>query len=192
MFAIAITLLALELRVPQLPENATLMSLGHALLQGWPSYLAFVISFGTILVMWINHHQLSRIITVIDHSYLLLNGLLLMCVTAVPFPTALVATYMTRPGATLAAAVWCLYFALIAVVYNVLWRYARHNRRLIGAHVPDSMVESIDRRYRFGPLFYVGAAVLALVYVPLSIAANIGLAVLFAVPHRTTRATGPR
>ena len=192
MFAIAVTLLVLELRVPQLPENACLMSLGRALLQGWPSYLAFVISFGTILVMWINHHHLSRIITVIDHSYLLLNGLLLMCVTAVPFPTALVATYMTRPGAALAAAVWCLYFALIAVVYNVLWRYARHNRRLIGAHVPDSMVESIDRRYRFGPLFYEGAAMLALVYVPLSIAANIGLAVLFAVPHRTTRPTGPR
>lgn len=192
-FAIAITLLALELRVPQLPEAADGAALGRALLAEWPSYLAFVISFGTILVMWINHHWLLRIITRSDQVFLLLNGLLLMLVTAVPFPTSLASSYLRRPGATLAVAVWSTYFAVIAIAFNILWRYARHGRRLIGPDVPQALIDSLHRRYRFGPLLYLAAAVLALVFVPLSVAANVGLAVLFAIPHtaRTPPPPGP-
>ena len=182
-FAIAITLLALELRVPQLPEAADGAALGRALLAEWPSYLAFVISFGTILVMWINHHWLLRIITRSDQVFLLLNGLLLMLITAVPFPTSLASSYLTRPGASLAVAVWGTYFAVVAIAFNVLWRYARRGRRLIGPDVPQALIDSVHQRYRFGPLFYLVAAVLALVFVPLSVAVNVGLAVLFAIPH---------
>lgn len=182
-FAIAITLLALELRVPQLPEAADGATLGRALLAEWPGYLAFVISFGTILVMWINHHWLLRIITRSDQVFLLLNGLLLMLITAVPFPTSLASSYLRRPGAPLAVAVWSTYFAVIAIAFNILWRYARRGRRLIGPDVPQALIDSVHRRYRFGPLLYLAAAVLALVFVPLSVAANVGLAVLFAIPH---------
>src|SRR5262249_42578260 len=85
-FAIAITLLVLELKVP--PRDADLAA---ALLSGWPSYVAFLTSFATIGIMWLNHHRLFTTIRRVDHGTLVLNGLLLLGVTALPFPTAIVA-----------------------------------------------------------------------------------------------------
>ena len=88
-FAIAITLLVLDIKVPQeLPES---VRLGTALLQLWPSYLAFLTSFVTIGIMWINHHRLFTLIKRSDHWLLQLNGLLLLEDTFLPFPTAIVA-----------------------------------------------------------------------------------------------------
>src|SRR3954465_1296385 len=76
-FAIAVTLLVLELRVPlpdSLPEGTTL---GQALRHEWPAYLAFITSFTTLLIVWVNHHNLFRLIERTDHALLLINGFLL-------------------------------------------------------------------------------------------------------------------
>ena len=97
-FAIAITLLILEIKVPNAHDLGA-GGLGAALLRLWPSYLAFVTSFATILVMWVNHHKLFRHIRRSDDAFLFLNGLLLLFVTSVPFPTSLVAEYLQRPEA---------------------------------------------------------------------------------------------
>src|SRR5438093_9234247 len=91
--AIVITLLALDLRVPPIPEDRS-VSLVSQLLKQWPVYLAFFISFMFVLVMWINHHRLFTAIRRSDNNLLLLNGLLLMGITVVPFGTALVAEYL--------------------------------------------------------------------------------------------------
>src|SRR5437867_4098529 len=76
-FAIAITLLILEIKVP--PEAGT--DLGRALLAEWPSFIAFVTSFATIGIMWLNHHRLFGLIGQVNHALLVLNGLLLLGVT---------------------------------------------------------------------------------------------------------------
>jgi TMEM175 potassium channel family protein len=86
-FAIAMTLLVLNIKVP----TANPGNLGTLLWQQWPSYLAFVISFAFIGIMWVNHHRLFVHIRRIDHMLLVLNGALLLGVTAVPFPTAVLA-----------------------------------------------------------------------------------------------------
>jgi uncharacterized membrane protein len=86
-FAIAITLLILEIKVPHAQELGPGTGLGAALLRLWPSYLAFVTSFATILGMWVHHHRLFTHIRRIDHTFLFWNGLLLFLVTVVPFPT---------------------------------------------------------------------------------------------------------
>src|SRR5204863_6829827 len=99
-FAIAITLLVLEMKVP---HDAGL-GLGRALLDGWPSYFGFLTSFATIGIMWINHHRIFRLVGRIDHTLLILNGLLLLGVTFVPYPTAVLATYLGHPGDRIAAA----------------------------------------------------------------------------------------
>ena len=91
-FAIAITLLVLDLKVPrELHEGQTLTS---ALAHQWPAYVAFVTSFLTILVMWINHHRMFTLIGRADDRLLIFNGLLLLGITVVPFPTSLVAEYL--------------------------------------------------------------------------------------------------
>ena len=94
-FAIAITLLILDVRVPRdLPETTRLID---ALLANWPSYFAFLTSFATIGIMWVNHHRLFGCIARADHGLLIWNGLLLLGITFVPFPTALIAEYIGHP-----------------------------------------------------------------------------------------------
>src|SRR3954464_1739339 len=85
---LAVTLLVLELKVPQLAEEAGSAELWAALLSRWPSYAAYLVSFMTILIVWVNHHRLFNIINRSDSRFLFVNGLLLLVVTTIPFPTA--------------------------------------------------------------------------------------------------------
>jgi uncharacterized membrane protein len=181
-FAIAITLLVLDIKVPHdAPDGSRLM---HALLAQWPVYLAFVTSFATVGIMWINHHRLFTLIRRVDHPLLILNGLLLLGVTFVPFPTALVAEYAQQKGGQVAAIVYSGTFTIIAVFFNSLWRYASYENRLLLPTVRPSAVKAITRAYSFGPPLYFLSALLALVTVPASLAMNAALAIFFALPSR--------
>jgi uncharacterized membrane protein len=88
-FAIAITLLTLEIRVPHLPLEAGDPQLGAALRALWPSFLTFAGTFGAILTMWINQHGFFDLLERVDRRFLHANGLLLLLITFVPFPMAL-------------------------------------------------------------------------------------------------------
>ncbi|MBS1910437.1 MAG: DUF1211 domain-containing protein [Bacteroidetes bacterium] len=178
-FAIAITLLVLDLKVPREIADGHLT---EELLHLWPSYLAFLASFLTIGVMWINHHRLFTLIKRCDHTLLILNGLLLFGVTVVPFPTGLVAGFLGRPDARVAAVVYNGTFVLLAVFFNVLWRHASHNNRLFAPDADRDVIRGITRQYMFGPLYYLVACALALVSVPASLGFNILLAFFFALP----------
>src|SRR6266536_5037577 len=90
-FAIAITLLILEIRVPHVDHG-----LWAGLVALWPSYVAFLMSFAVILIMWVNHHELLRMVGGVTYPFLFTNGLLLLTVTFVPFPTAVLAAYWAR------------------------------------------------------------------------------------------------
>jgi uncharacterized membrane protein len=179
-FAIAITLLVLDMKVPrELPVDVTLAA---ALAREWPSYLAFVTSFATILIMWINHHRIFTLIGRVDDRLLFYNGLLLLGVTVVPFPTALVAAYLGRSGQYVAAAVYNGTFIVIAVLFNLLWLSASARGRLLHANASARTVEAITRSYRWGPVIYTFAFALAFVNVAASLALNLALAVHFARP----------
>ena len=93
-FAIAITLLILEIKVPSAGSG----DLGEQLLRQWPSYLSFFISFAFIGIMWIKHHRLFTHIRKSDDVLLVLNLLLLLGVTVVPFPTSVLAAHLGHPG----------------------------------------------------------------------------------------------
>jgi uncharacterized membrane protein len=179
-FAIAITLLVLDLKVPrELDPGRTLVSALGAM---WPTYLAFITSFATILIMWINHHRMFTLIGRADDRLLFYNGLLLLGVTIVPFPTALVAEYLRHEGQRTAAAVYNGTFIFIAISYNLLWRTAAVNDRLLHAHASRPAVQRIFVAYRYGPLWYVIAFVLGFVSVTASLVVNLALAVFFARP----------
>src|SRR5258708_35317974 len=116
-FAIAITLLILNLKVPSGPEG----HLGGALVRQWPTYAAFLISYCFIGIMWVNHHRLFNHIRSSDNRLLFYNLLLLLAVTFVPFPTALLAAHYGTVDRTVAAAVFNGTYVLLAVFFNVLW-----------------------------------------------------------------------
>ena len=176
-FAIAITLLVLELKVPTAPAGALL----PALARQWPTYLAYLTSFATILVMWVNHHRLFTHIHRTTGAFLFLNGLLLLFVTAVPFPTSLVSELLLGPDARPAAAIYAGTYFLIAIAFNVLWRYASAGMRLIDPGSDPLAVQAITRNYRVGPFSYFAAFLLAFVSVPLSLGLCAALAIFFAV-----------
>jgi len=175
-FAIAITLLILQINVPLHSTH-----LWHDILQSWPSFLAYVLSFAVILIMWINHHTVFRLISRIDRRFLMLNGILLMLITFLNYPTAILADYLTSSHAGSALLLYDGTFVFISLTFNTLWRYAAHEGRLLDAHVEPATVTAITHAYRRGPIFYIASFLAAFISVPLSLAINIGLAVYFAV-----------
>jgi len=191
-FAVAITLLVLDLKVPKpadLPAGAGPLGthgLVAALLAQWPAFLAYLTSFLTILVMWVNHHLLFNLIRRSDHLFLYLNGLLLMFVTSVPFSTSLVAAYLERPEASAAAALYSATFFAIAIVYNLLWRHAK-GARLLARAASAAVIAEIDSSYRFGPPLYALAFALAFVQLTASLATCLALAVFFSITGSRSR-----
>ena len=179
-FAIAITLLVLEIAVPEVAETD---SLSRALSHEWPSFLGFGLSFITIGIMWMNHHGMFKEIGRVDHTLVALNLILLLCISFIPFPTGVLAEYLDGEEHRLAATL--LYsgvFTVTAIVFNALWLYASVNRHLIDDHISDARVSSRTRRYLAGPVLYALTLPLAFISPWLSLALHGVLAVLFLLP----------
>jgi uncharacterized membrane protein len=155
-FAIAATLLVLEFTAK--PGS----DLGEELLHLWPSYLAYVTSFVTIGIIWMNHHHAVSLLGRTDRTMLFLNILLLLTIAFLPFPTKLVAQNLRGGGGERAAALaYTATFVLMAVIYNAWWRYASGGRRLIAEGVPDSSIRAITRAFNPGVPMYTAVFIVA-------------------------------
>ena len=170
--AIAITLLALELRVPSAPDLVAAGGFWNALGRNWPSYLAYALSFLRIGVMWMNHHDLFRVIRRVDRPVLLLNLLLLLLVCAIPFATDVLAEYLEKPGAeTSATVLYGLVVLSSQLVLNALWIY--------GAKRPELLVSGFgeaERRQGVRRSFAGSALLLAAVSAaPIDVRASLAL-----------------
>jgi uncharacterized membrane protein len=188
-FAVAITLLVLNIKPlsDEVLKDGGLVfwqELGRQL----PMLLAFVTSFATIGIMWINHHRLFTYIKRSDTGLLLFNLLLLLVIVFIPYPTALVAQqYSLNPEKHDAALLYSLTNVILAICFNLLWRYASYHNRLLGKDVDTRAVVAISRQYLGGPLLYLIAFGLAFISVPASIIFLLLLALFFAVPPRKPR-----
>ncbi|HVU11235.1 MAG TPA: TMEM175 family protein [Phototrophicaceae bacterium] len=185
-FAIAITLLVLNISVPSAQE-AHLSGLIASLIDRWPTFLALIASFFFILVMWINHHRLFTAIRRSDTGLMLLNGLLLFGVILVPFWTALVAQFLQQPDETLAVMIYNGWFVIVSIFFNLLWRYAAHDNRLFSEQTDRQLVAAITRQYNFGPPLYMVTVLLALLQPMLGIATSFAMAVFFAIPSKAVQ-----
>ena len=183
-FAIAITLLVLEIQVPHVEEGTSLLG---QLIGLWPSYLGYAISFIVIGIMWANHHNRFNYIVRSDHVLLFLNTLLLMCVAFIPFPTALLAEYVSSEEQQTAVAVYAGTLAVSAVFFTLLWLYAASGYRLVDRELDPATLRAMTRRYVAGMLLYIAAFVLAFVNVVLSLALIVGLALVFILPEPGSR-----
>lgn len=190
-FAVAITLLVLNIRIPgidlppgKLPNDTDLW---HTLADEWPVLAAYVTSFATIGIMWLNHHRLFVHIKRINTVLVLLNLLLLLFIVFVPVPTALLAEYVDHPDQHAAAIVYSGTFVLMACCFNLLWRYASYDNRLLGKDVDPRAIQAISRQYLFGPLVYLITFALAWVNTPATVIVSFALALFFALPARLPR-----
>ena len=158
-FSIAITLLILEIKVPPFLGQSN-RELAWALLSLWPSFFAFVGSFATILVLWINHHGLFTLAEHATPEFLFANGFLLLLVIFLPFPTALLARHLTGPGANTAAVVYCGTYVLTNLSYHLLIS-AVVSPQSIRKDVSPALIRRMRIAYMYGSLIYITATVVA-------------------------------
>jgi uncharacterized membrane protein len=179
--AVAITLLVLGITVP---EPGGSHSLGYKLAHQWPEYAAYVISFATIGIIWINHHVMIGRLRKADHSIMILNLLLLMSIGALPFATALMATYLRHAeGENLAAAVYGGAFLVMGLLFSALV----HHILIVKAHMLSNQLplerrRQILMRFASGAIPYAIATALAAVSAYATLAICGGLALFYALP----------
>ena len=174
-FAIAITLLVLEIRVPEETSE-----LGSRLGELWPSFAAYLVSFAVIGIMWVNHHAILHNVARVDRPLLFFNLLLLLFVALVPFPTALLARNLNEEGSHLAAAVYSANMFGCAIGFQVLWRWIVHDQRLLHAHIDHRQARAGQGRFAVGLLVYAGTIGLAFLDAKLTLAVH-GLIAIYYV-----------
>jgi uncharacterized membrane protein len=179
-FAIAITLLVLDIHVPPPGEG----SLGRELLAQWPSYAAYIISFLTIGIIWINHHAAFSRLRSVDHSILILNLLLLLSVGILPFTTSLMATYLKEgSGEGLAAAVYGASFLLMGAVFVLVNRQILLRRpQLLREPMPPDVARRTLHFAALGQIPYALAVVLAFISPYITLAICAACAIYYALP----------
>lgn len=180
--AIAITLLILEIRVPDVGESSA-QEVWAALTALWPEYLGYLISFATIGIMWANHHLIFRFITRTNHYLILANLFLLFCIATIPFPTALMADTLGHPAERIGVTVYSGWFVMCAVAFNALWLYAVRADGLIEPDADPAALATVTRRFLLGPPAYLVAFLLAFVSPVASLLVLLGLTVTYVLPY---------
>ena len=159
-FAIAITLLVIEIEVPDV-ESRHSSDLADALLELWPSYLAYAVTFFLVGAYWVNHHRMFFLLRGIDHTFLILNILCLMAIAIIPFPNAVVAGYLTHPDLRgVAAGVYGIAMLILATLYTVTWWYAYH-RGLFKPEVDKAKVKRVLHTYSASIVIFSGGIILS-------------------------------
>jgi TMEM175 potassium channel family protein len=176
-FAIAITLLVLIFAETRTEHG----SLTSALLHQWPSYIAYVVSFLTIGIMWVNHHAVMRQIGRVDRTFLLLTVVNLMFVAFAPYPTRVVAEFIRTDDRRAAALFYGISFTCTAMSWAALWFYAATGNRLIAADADPRAVKGITRSFLPGTLLYGGATLVAFLSAIASIALFGAITVFYAL-----------
>lgn len=181
--AVAIKLLVLGIRVPS-PGEHPHQSLLYALGQEWPSYAAYVTSFITIGIIWINHHAMIDRLQRSDHVILILNLVLLMSIGVIPFATSLMAAYLRQSsGESVAAAVYGGSFLVMSIAFAVLnWAILLGKAGQIGEELSLAQRRAILRRSIIGLIPYALATALAFVSPYLTLVICAVLAAYYAHP----------
>jgi len=167
-FAIIVTLLVLEIKVPYLEQPESVGELGTAFLALMPKILSWIISFLIVCVIWVNHHRILAQIEHITHGLFWLNALLLLWCSFIPFPTALMGDYLSNP---LASFVFGSIFALMGLMFTFIRRYCLTHQDILRKDVDLTEYQRAHvRSIIFGPVLYLIGGILAFVHPWLSLA----------------------
>jgi uncharacterized membrane protein len=182
-FAVAVTLLVLDITPPSEAESSS--ALWHGLGDLWPHYAAYAVSFLIIGIVWVNHHAVMGLIARVDRGLAFLNLLLLMAVALIPFATALFAEYLTHGEPEhAAAAAYSIVITLMGVAFGTLWIYASHHARLLVPHFPAEELPRVTRRFVIGTPVYMATIGIAFLSAPLCLVVHAIVAVYYALARR--------
>jgi uncharacterized membrane protein len=180
-FAVAITLLVLNLQVPQITSVSELVPrLGEL----WPKLLSYTLSFVLVGIYWVAHHNTFHYIQRSDRNLLWLNILLLMCIVFLPFPTALLGQY---PEQRVSIIIYAGTLVITGLVLQLLWWYATSGRRLVDSNIDPRLVQWATRRNLTAPLLYLLAIGISVFSVPSSLVLFILVPLYYILPGRIDR-----
>ncbi|WP_344239338.1 TMEM175 family protein [Kribbella hippodromi] len=184
-FAIAITLLVLELHAPVLSEGRRLWP---ALLHEWPQFAAYLASFAVLGIMWVNHHSMFRQIERTDRGLMFLNLFLLLWVTLLPFPTSMFAEHLKDESinAHVAAAVYSTNLTLAAIAFSLIWWYVLRNH-LVEHQLTKAQLRKSVLRYSLGTLFYAAMIGISFLSAKVTLLIAFLLAMYYAFEQLRTR-----
>jgi uncharacterized membrane protein len=184
-FAIAITLLILEIKIPHPSAQPGPFQLVVALLELWPSYFAYVLSFVMVGIYWANHHYIFKLFDKTDHGLNLLNLLFLMFIAFLPLPTEALGTYMLdEANRTTAVTFYALGLLAPAAGWLLMWVYARRGFRLVNRDLDDRFLRRLTLQYALSVAVYTGAVVVSLISYWWGLAICTGLMLLYLLPPR--------
>jgi TMEM175 potassium channel family protein len=179
-FAIAITLLVLDLVIPAGAVAYLLRSLAGQ----WPSYLAYVVSFATIGSMWLGHNAVTEYLERVDTSFVRLNMLLLLVISFLPFPTRLFASFIGHDSAErVAVTIYGLTLFLASGLLSVLWRYAIH-AHLVRPDADDEEVQFLTKRLTPGLAAYLVLVIAGLFLPNAAVIGYLAIALYYIIPFR--------
>jgi uncharacterized membrane protein len=158
-FAVAITLLVLDLHLPASGSG----SVAHQLLHQWPEYFAYVVSFMVIGIIWVNHHVLFGKLARVDRSLLFLNLLMLLFVALIPFPTSVVSSHLRAGGwdAEVSVAFYNLVMAGMGLAFSAIYAWAGRHHELLAESVDRARHQSALRQFGLGTVAYPVLAAVA-------------------------------
>ena len=148
-FCVGITLLAIEIGV-EVKANMTNKDLVSSLLKLWPIYLAYLMSFVNVLLAWIGHHGLFKNLRATDNFVMVCNGLLMMLIALVPFPTKTLGLFFQTGAFKTAVVFYTGYFVLISLAYRLLWYAATRKRNLLVPDITNEKIKSISKSENIG------------------------------------------
>ncbi|MEN2398883.1 TMEM175 family protein [Flavobacterium sp. MC2016-06] len=179
-FSIAITLLVLNLHVPDTNAVKNGADLLVFLKGEWKSYLAFTLSFFSIFIMWVNHHKVFKQIYSRNTAIMFANGLILFLVSAVSYPTALLSRFFDGEASSIAVALYTGIFLLINISYNLLWFVASNNKKLLRPGITNTAIKKIRNNFLYGLPTYIIAFGISFHFPAIALAINMVLLVFWA------------
>ncbi len=183
-FAIAITLLIIEIKVPSHEDlkNQTLFQyIGHQ----WPKYFAYVLSFINIGIYWANHHYLFKFFKNTNHVFNLLNVFFLMAIAFLPYPAGILGEYIMEPEHTrTAVAFYAFAMCLPAMGYFMIWIYAINNKSIINIKLSSRFIKSLTLQYAISNLLYIVAFIISFFSAIASITLSVALTLVYLLPSK--------
>jgi TMEM175 potassium channel family protein len=190
-FAIVITLLILEIKVPDphsIPAGQVATELPHRLWELKAMFIAYVLSFFIVGTFWVAHHNIFKLIRRTDRMFMWINLALLMCVAFIPFPTALIGEYVDQP---IAIVVYGLTVTASSIMLLALWSYATTDHRLVDPDLPPALIKRVKGQMWLAPPVYLVAIGLAYVNLWLSFLLFAALQVHYMRPGQIDRHAKP-
>jgi uncharacterized membrane protein len=140
-FAVAITLLALDIALPK-NDHLNDKVLVSEILSLWPKYFAYINSFVTILLMWIAHHGIFKMIKHVSTRLIIANGFLMLLAVLTPFPTRILGDYISSDAFRAAAVIYTGFFILVSIAFTALWFVVKNERKLLHDNIDDRFIKA--------------------------------------------------